>query len=71
MMQTMTKLQVGIYVGVIFITLLVVLIFLGVVPGLRDMSFSTDIVVWGTYPEDSLKGVFGAWRKEDSTIGIN
>src|SRR3989338_5296068 len=70
MMQKMTKLQVGIYVGVIFITLLVVFIFLGIVPGLRDVSFSTDIVIWGTYPEDSLQGVFTMWQEEHPLISL-
>ena len=70
MMQSMAKLQVGIYVGVIFITLFVVLIFLGVIPGLQDKTFTSTVVVWGVYPEDALQAAFGAWRKEHSTISI-
>lgn len=70
MMQKTTKLQVGIYVGVIFITLLVVFIFLGVIPGLREVNFSTNIVIWGTYPKNSLQGVFAAWREEHPMISL-
>lgn len=69
-MQPMTKLQVGIYIGVILITLLVVFIFLGVIPGLRQLNFSTDIVIWGTYPKDSLQAVFAIWNKEHPMISL-
>lgn len=69
-MQSMTKLQVGIYAGVILIILLVVLIFLGVVPGLQNKTFATEITVWGIYPKDSLQEVFGAWSEEHSSISI-
>lgn len=66
----MSKLQVGIYIGVIFITLVVVLIFLGVIPGLRQTSFSTTIVMWGTFPEDDFKSALGAWQEENAGISI-
>lgn len=70
MAQQMTKLQVGIYVGVIFITLIVVLIFLGIIPGLRYRTFLTDIVLWGIYPEETFQAAIGAWREEHPTISI-
>src|SRR3989338_11674893 len=70
MMKSMSKLQVGIYVGVILITLVVVFIFLGVIPGLREKTFTTEVVIWGVYPEETIKNVFGAWREEHSTISL-
>src|SRR3989344_6229668 len=70
MMKSMSKLQVGIYVGVILITLVVVFIFLGVIPGLREKTFTTEVIIWGTYPEDTIKNFFGAWREEHSTISL-
>ena len=69
-MKSMSKLQVGIYVGVILITLVVVFIFLGVIPGLREKTFTTEVIIWGTYPEDTIKNFFGAWREEHSTISL-
>ena len=69
-MQSMTKLQVGIYIGVILITLVVVFIFLGVIPGLRNQTSTSDIIIWGAYPEDMFKTAFAAWRKEHSTISL-
>ncbi|TSC79092.1 MAG: multiple sugar transport system substrate-binding protein [Parcubacteria group bacterium Gr01-1014_29] len=66
----MSKLQVGIYIGVIFITLIVVFIFLGVIPGLRQTSFSTTIVMWGIFPEDDFKSALGAWQEENASISI-
>lgn len=66
----MTKLQVGIYIGVIGITLVVVFIFLGVIPGLREQTPTSTIVIWGTYPENAFKTAFAAWREEHSTISL-
>ena len=70
-MQNISKLQVGIYIGVIIITLVVIFIFMGVIPGLREVSFSTEITMWGLYPEDAFKDAFAAWREEHSTISIS
>ncbi len=60
----------GIYIGVIFITLLVVFIFLGVIPGLNEKSFTSDVVIWGVYPKNDLMEAFAAWREEHSTISL-
>lgn len=69
-MGSMSKLQVGIYIGTIFITIIVVLIFLGVIPGLRDLTFTSNIIVWGTYPKETFQSAFDAWRKENPTVSI-
>jgi ABC-type glycerol-3-phosphate transport system substrate-binding protein len=69
-MKKTSKLQVGIYIGVIFIILIVVFIFLGVIPGLREQTFNTNITVWGTYPEDVFRPAISAWREESVSISI-
>lgn len=69
-MHSITKLQVGIYIAVILIVLVVVFIFLGVIPGLQEKTTASEIHIWGTYPEKTFKPAFTAWREEHSNISL-
>ncbi|OGZ47324.1 MAG: hypothetical protein A3J54_03465 [Candidatus Ryanbacteria bacterium RIFCSPHIGHO2_02_FULL_45_13b] len=69
-MHSISKLQVGIYIGVIFIVLVVVFIFLGVIPGLDKKTTASEIVIWGTYPQEVFKTAFTAWREEHSNVSL-
>ncbi len=69
-MQNTSKLQAGIYIGVVIIVLFVAAIFLGIIPGLRTVSFRATIVIWGTEPKNAFDAAFKAWGAENRTITL-
>ena len=66
----MNKLQAGIYVGTIFIVLIIVLIFWGVIPGLRQSGTSVALTFWGTEPTEVFEPAITAYERanRDSSI---
>mgnify|MGYP001593664819 CR=1 FL=1 len=67
-MHQISKLQVAIYITVIFIVLIVVFIVLGIIPGMRNPTSSGTIVIWGTFPKSSFDNAFKAWGDENNSI---
>lgn len=66
----MNKLQAGIYVGTIFIVLIIVLIFWGVIPGLRQNTISVSLTFWGTEPKEAFDPAITAYERANRSSAI-
>jgi multiple sugar transport system substrate-binding protein len=67
----MQKLQIAIYIGTIFIVLIIILIFWGVIPGLGvSRGVTTRLTLWGTISDVALKEVIHDYQTLDKSIGI-
>lgn len=70
MNQTISKLQAAIYVGTIIIVLLLVLIFWGVIPGLREAQVKGIVIFWGTEPEAVFQEVLSDFGNTNKNIAV-
>lgn len=66
----MNKLQAGIYIGTIFIVLIIVLIFWGVIPGLRQTDVSVALTFWGTEPKEVFDPAITAYERANRNSSI-
>jgi len=66
----MQKIQAFIYVGTIVIVLIVVLIFWGVIPGLRHSSTGSALAFWGTEPDSLFTDILRDFQNENQSTSI-
>lgn len=68
----MNKIQAAIYIGTIFIVFIIVLIFFGVIPGLKDdnSANSADLLFWSTYPKSVFEEILNEYGRQNSGVNI-
>lgn len=68
----MSKIQAGIYVGTIFIVLIVALIFFGVIPGMKggNSTGGAALVFWSTYPKNVFDESLSDYEKANRGTSI-
>ncbi|PJE64510.1 MAG: hypothetical protein COU90_01560 [Candidatus Ryanbacteria bacterium CG10_big_fil_rev_8_21_14_0_10_43_42] len=66
-----SKLQLAIYIGTIAIIFVVVLILLGIIPGIRNTNRKTFLTIWGIHPYSVMKDSIDLFEREYSSIKIS
>lgn len=68
----MNKIQASIYVGTIFIVFIIVLIFFGVIPGLKDdhSANSADLIFWSTYPKSVFEESLSDYERKNDGVKV-
>ena len=62
------KLQIGLIAGAVILTFIVVLVLIGVLPGLRGESGAGGaITIWGFEPETAMQEFFGDFKQDNDT----